>query len=187
VASNRFYSHNGRAGILRRGAAIVIDTVIIAIVVVPLGYALQQVISDAIGNDDAGQGAGWLSASSVSLLLYLTYFTLLEARGGATLGKKLLGLRVRRRLGGDINLRDSVIRNVLRVVDGFPFVFVPGIPPLYFLGATVILTSEHRQRVGDWAAETVVMLSSYAEPAPRSHAQRPPTTAPATARRRRKK
>lgn len=168
---------------LRRGVALVIDTLIVAIVVVPLGYGIQQVVSDAIHD-----GAAWLSASSVALLLYLGYFTLFESRGGKTVGKKLLGMHVRKRVGGSITMRESVTRNVLRVIDGFPFVFVPGVPPFYFAGATFMLITEHGQRLGDWAADTVVVMTAHdleKEPArPRTGAHpRPPTPTPARRRR----
>jgi len=153
VSSNRFYTHHERAGMLRRAVALTIDSLIIAVVVVPLWYGIERAISGAISGARY-DGAGWLSASSVSLLLYLGYFTLFEGWRAATPGKMLLGMQVRRRLGGELTMRDSVIRNVLRVIDGFPFVFVPGVPPFYLAGATFILVTQHGQRLGDWCADT---------------------------------
>jgi uncharacterized RDD family membrane protein YckC len=141
-------------------AALAIDTVIVAVVVVPIGFVIQKYLED-LTND----GVGWLSASSVAMLLYLGYFTILEGLRGATVGKRLLSLRVQRLHGGQCTMRESLIRNAMRVVDGFPFFFAPGVPPLYLAGGIFIMYSPHRQRLGDWAAETVVVLAHAAEPA----------------------
>jgi hypothetical protein len=62
-------------------------------------------------------------------------------------------------------MRESLIRNSLRVIDGFPFFFAPGVPPLYLAGGVFIMYSRHRQRLGDWAADTVVVLAHASEPA----------------------
>ncbi len=155
-----FYSRGNRAGIGRRMAALAIDTLIVAVVVVPIGYVIQRVLED-LTND----GVGWMSASSLSMLLYLAYFTLLEGQSGATVGKRMLSLRVQRLHGGQCTMRESLIRNSLRVIDGFPFFFAPGVPPLYLAGGVFIMYSPHRQRIGDWAADTVVVLSRASEPA----------------------
>lgn len=89
------------------------------------------------------------------LVTYLTilflYHTLLEGTKGVTVGKWLVGIKVVNTDLGDIKMYNSAIRNVLRLVDAFPF-FVP-----YALGVIVIQRSEHRQRVGDIVAHTVVI------------------------------
>jgi uncharacterized RDD family membrane protein YckC len=133
-------------------AALAIDTVIVAVVVVPIGFVIQKYLED-LTND----GVGWLSASSVAMIL--------EGLRGATVGKRLLSLRVQRLHGGQCTMRESLIRNAMRVVDGFPFFFAPGVPPLYLAGGIFIMYSPHRQRLGDWAAETVVVLAHATEPA----------------------
>ncbi|HEX5166985.1 MAG TPA: RDD family protein, partial [Thermomicrobiales bacterium] len=151
-----------RAGIGRRMAALMIDSVIVAIVVVPIGFLIQQSLENL-----TNEGVGWLSASSVAMLLYIAYFTLLEGQSGATFGKRLLSLRVQRLHGGQCTMRESLIRNALRVIDGFPFFFAPGVPPLYLAGGVFIMYSPHRQRLGDWAADTVVVLAHATEPVQR--------------------
>jgi uncharacterized RDD family membrane protein YckC len=50
----------------------------------------------------------------------------------------------------------SIIRNLLRIVDGFFF---------YLVGAIVVWVSKGRQRLGDMAAHTLVVKTA-AEPAP---------------------
>ena len=154
-----FYSHGRLSGIGRRMAALAVDTVVVAVFVVPVGYAIQRLLRDVWF-----KGVDWLSASSVAMLLYLAYFTLLGGRGGATVGKWLLGLRVQDAHGGPCTMRASLIRNVMRVVDGFPFFFAPGVPPLYLIGGVMMLYTPRRQRLGDWAAETVVVLATAPQP-----------------------
>ncbi len=89
------------------------------------------------------------------LVTYLTilflYHTLLEGMKGVTVGKWLVGIKVVKEDLRDVNIYNSAIRNVLRIVDAFPF-FAP-----YLLGVIVIERRENRQRVGDLLAHTVVI------------------------------
>lgn len=81
-------------------------------------------------------------------LLTILYFIVLEATRGATLGKMALGLRVVKLDGSPISWQESIIRNLLRVVDGL---FA------YLVGAILVWTSPLRQRLGDRVAGTVVV------------------------------
>ena len=83
-------------------------------------------------------------------LLSILYFIVMEATQGATLGKMALGLRVVKVDGSPISWRESIIRNLLRIVDGL---FA------YLVGAILIWNSPLRQRLGDRAAGTVVVRS----------------------------
>jgi len=73
----------------------------------------------------------------------------MEATQGATLGKKALGLKVVK-IGNTspIGWSASIIRNLLRIVDGL---FA------YLIGALIIWTSPLKQRLGDKAARTLVI------------------------------
>ncbi|MDH3973154.1 MAG: RDD family protein [Deltaproteobacteria bacterium] len=68
---------------------------------------------------------------------------------GQTIGKRLLRLRVMDVRG--LRLRESqvIIRNILRFVDSLPL--------FYFIGGTVCLFSRRAQRLGDLAANTIVV------------------------------
>jgi uncharacterized RDD family membrane protein YckC len=88
----------------------------------------------------------------VPLLITLAYFVLLEGAFGATVGKLVLGIRVRSLDGTRIGFGAAAIRNLARVVDGFPYV----IP--YLVGAIAVSRSETDQRLGDRWAKTVVVL-----------------------------
>jgi uncharacterized RDD family membrane protein YckC len=52
-------------------------------------------------------------------LVYLGYFTIIEAAYGTTPGKTVLNLRVVGVGGGSISWQQSALRNILRVVDFF--------------------------------------------------------------------
>jgi uncharacterized RDD family membrane protein YckC len=73
----------------------------------------------------------------------------LEAVMGGTLGKMLLGIRIVTLDGSRIGWGASIIRNLLRIIDGLPFA--------YILGAILIWTSPHKQRLGDRVAHTVAV------------------------------
>jgi uncharacterized RDD family membrane protein YckC len=88
--------------------------------------------------------------------------------GGATPGKRALGLMVLQEDGTPVRLSASLTRNLLRAIDFFPF--------CYGVGLTVMLLDRDFRRLGDIAAGTVVV---YREPATR-HAAVPeaPPAAP---------
>ena len=68
---------------------------------------------------------------------------------GQTPGKRALGLRVMDARGLRLDLRQVVIRNLLRAVDG--------LPALYLVGGTACFFTARAQRLGDLAADTVVV------------------------------
>ncbi len=88
------------------------------------------------------------------VLLQLTiewgYFLFFElTTGGRSPGKALLGLRVLRDGGEPIDLRASLLRNLLRLVDA--------LPANYLVGLTAMVLSSEGKRLGDLAAGTVVV------------------------------
>jgi len=68
---------------------------------------------------------------------------------GQTLGKRLLRLRVVDEQGLRLQFSQVVIRNLLRVVDSLPL--------LYMVGGVACLVSGKSQRLGDIAASTIVV------------------------------
>jgi uncharacterized RDD family membrane protein YckC len=76
---------------------------------------------------------------------------------GQTLGKRLLRLRVMDEQGLRLKFSQIVIRNLLRFVDS--------LPALYLVGGLACLLNRRAQRLGDFAANTVVVWSPrIAEP-----------------------
>src|SRR5207245_615376 len=95
-----------------------------------------------------GSSAGGALAGLLSLAITLGYFIMMEGQRGATVGKMALGLRVVNMDGTPITMNQSVIRNLLRIVDAL---FV------YLVAAILIWNSPLKQRLGDRVAKTMVI------------------------------
>jgi uncharacterized RDD family membrane protein YckC len=72
---------------------------------------------------------------------------------GQTLGKKLLQLRVMDEQGLRLQFSQIVIRNLLRFIDS--------LPALYLVGGLVCLFNKRAQRLGDFAANTIVVWTPH--------------------------
>src|SRR5580698_5978963 len=68
---------------------------------------------------------------------------------GQTVGKRLMGLRVVDSQGLRLEPSQVIVRNLMRVLDT--------LPALYLVGGVACVFSRHRQRLGDLAAGTVVV------------------------------
>jgi uncharacterized RDD family membrane protein YckC len=101
--------------------------------------------------------ANWLDPSVGSAVSILLYFILSMGYGvlfewlwrGQTPGKRLLRLRVIDLHGLRLQFSQVAIRNLLRAVDM--------LPAFYFVGGAVSLFSPYCQRLGDIAANTIVI------------------------------
>lgn len=131
-------------GLGRRFVAWLIDVLITGLAWVPFAEV------------ESGEGfysiswQGWDVA--VPALIAFAYLVVLEGVAGATIGKVVVGIRVRGLDGSRIGLGAAAIRNLARAVDAFPYV----IP--YLVGAISVSRSETKQRLGDRWAKTVVVL-----------------------------
>lgn len=83
------------------------------------------------------------------VITIIVYFTFFEALFGATPGKGLLRLHVVNLDGGRPSIRALLTRNVFRLVDALPL--------LYIVGGLVAQSTMHEQRVGDIIAGTTVV------------------------------
>lgn len=102
------------------------------------------------GTHTAGFHLGLGGLLVVSLFGFV-YYVGCEVLLGGTLGKRALGLRVVNEEGGQITWGASLLRNLMRIVDGLFFGLV---------GASAIWTSPTQQRFGDQAAHTYVVRNS---------------------------
>ncbi len=123
-----------------RAGALIIDYIILGVVFGILGFIFGLFSQNA-------QNASGVVYLLLAILSFV-YFIVMEAMWGATLGKMLLRLRVVKTDGSPISWSESVIRNLLRIIDGLFD---------YLVGAILIWTSPLRQRLGDRAAKTVVV------------------------------
>jgi uncharacterized RDD family membrane protein YckC len=129
------------AGIGSRFMALALD-VVLQYVLLAAVVGLAVFVLGGVAGDIAFLAGG--------LLILLGYDVLFEVLGGGrTLGKRAAGLRVVLDSGAPIGLRASLIRNVLRLVEGNALMYVPAM-------VSVLLTRDN-QRLGDLAAGTLVV------------------------------
>ena len=138
------------AGVARRAAAIIVDGVVLAVAFWAIGLVIGALTGGLVSGGFELTGIPALVAMLAYLGVGFGYFIGLEARYGRTLGKRLLGLRVVSEDGTPITMGASVVRNVVRIVDGLF---------LYAVGAVAMLVSGKNQRLGDHVADTVVVRS----------------------------
>jgi uncharacterized RDD family membrane protein YckC len=151
-------------GVGRRLLAFVIDVVILLVIQywitnLILGKYFPSGGAAQVGNDPGVRYVDNLSHMEPSavltlvipIIVFFAYYIVMEALLGATVGKWILGIRVVSLDGSSIGLGKAVVRNLLRIVDQFPY----AIP--YLLGAILTWTSSRKQRLGDRVARTVVV------------------------------
>jgi hypothetical protein len=108
-------------------------------------------ITGVLGQDFA-QAAGVLGY----FVLSTGYGIALEWRfRGQTLGKRVLGLRVMDAQGLRLEFSQIVIRNLLRAIDLLPV--------FYLVGGMVAVFTRNSQRLGDLAANTIVVRNPRIE------------------------
>jgi uncharacterized RDD family membrane protein YckC len=137
------------AGPLTRCLAWLIDFLVISVVT----WAASSVLSLV----------GLVSANIAATVLTLSYFALSLGYGiffewawrGQTIGKKLLRLRVVDAEGMQLHFDQIMTRNLLRFIDM--------LPAFYFVGGTACVLNRKCQRLGDIAANTVVIRTPVIE------------------------
>ena len=139
------------AGIGSRFIALLVDYLIW----VPSAYLLERLfehfIYPVISSYSKASGQ-WAFAiySLLTFLIFWGYFTLFEAFwNGRTPGKRIARIRVIQRSGRAIGFFESMARNLVRVVDQFPF--------FYAVGVIAMFVTKQHQRLGDLAAGTLVV------------------------------
>ena len=85
------------------------------------------------------------------LIGYYGYFALLEGTKGQTIGKMFMHIKVLKEDRSQCDLFAAIIRNLLRIIDG--------LPGIYIIGIISISMSDKSQRIGDRIAKTVVVKS----------------------------
>ncbi len=127
------------AGLARRFWAFLIDLLLISGAVGSVAL-ICRFLPDALSS---------LLLPTVSFALFWGYHVWWEVRHeGQSIGKRVLGLRVVDTRGLPVSLQQSMVRNVVRVIDTMP---AAGI------GMICALLDPHHRRIGDLLAETVVV------------------------------
>ncbi len=144
-------------GVGSRFLASLLDALIqagVALVLLLAAVPAGAMLSDKIGFVPLFTGlVGGLMGAFLLLLfalLFLGYKPFYELIwNGQTPGKRWVGIRVVSRSGMPVRFHQVLIRNLLRPVDMLPI--------YYGVGLICVLVSGHRQRLGDMAADTVVV------------------------------
>lgn len=131
--------HLTAAGFGRRFAAFLIDLLLIGGVTGALSM-FTRLLPEAVSV---------IITATAGFLITWGYHVYFEvAKGGQSPGKRLLSLRVVDARGLPIDLRQSLVRNVVRALDMIP---------LGGVGVATCLLDRHRRRMGDLAAGTLVV------------------------------
>ncbi|GGG93073.1 RDD family protein [Silvibacterium dinghuense] len=143
------------AGVGSRFLALFTDCVVQAVVYLIIVLVFVLLVS-AAPKTPAGQmshsGEKWLIAILILIhfLMYWGYFALFEAFwNGQTPGKRLCKLRVIQDSGRQITFFESMTRNLIRIVD-----MLPG---MYLVGVVAMVSNRQHKRLGDMAAGTLVV------------------------------
>jgi uncharacterized RDD family membrane protein YckC len=162
-----------RRALPRRLLALFVDTVVISLLdaIINGAFGVTRVTSGVATTMGSGGFTSFTTQTTVDwvwlAVVWVTYYAVFEGLFGATLGKRAAGVRVTDLNGHRISRQASIVRNLARLIDVLPFV--------YLLGGVLTLATQQHQRLGDRIAGTVVV--------PAEAAVDPPL--PSTVRRRR--
>jgi uncharacterized RDD family membrane protein YckC len=142
------------AGIGSRFLAALVDTLLItllqSLVILILFLFLNALFDFSL--DDLGDLGSWLFAAAglLAFTFYWGYYIFFEMIwNGQSPGKRWVGLRVLRADGTPVTLSESIIRNLVRLVDF--------LPAYYGIGVITMFIDERSRRLGDLAAGTLVV------------------------------
>ncbi|PTM58806.1 RDD family protein [Desmospora activa] len=149
------------AGLGTRILALLLDWMILSFVLGVLGYIalLFFALLESMGSPlwmSIIAGIGFVLAVFIPQLYYILMETFFH---GQTLGKKVLGIRVVTDRGTAPGFFAIFLRNVLRVVDSLPL--------LYVVGISAVFINSHAKRLGDLAAGTIVVRQEEESRLPR--------------------
>ncbi|HUY97495.1 MAG TPA: RDD family protein [Verrucomicrobiae bacterium] len=136
------------AGIGSRFLAACLDTLVILLIEAVLIFAVVALITPASHPGVAGPILIVLVV--VASLVPIAYYVVWElTSGGRSLGKIACGLRVVRLDGVPVGGGESLVRNIVRLLDFLPVA--------YGVGVVTMFTARSSRRLGDLAAGTVVI------------------------------
>ena len=145
------------AGIGSRFLAALVDTILIGILqvlVIVVAFTLAKVLLPAGATDLDGDNPflAWMigAAGLISFGFLWGYYIFFEMLwNGQSPGKRRAKLRVIRADGTPITLTESIIRNLVRLIDFLPL--------YYGVGVVTMFVNDQSRRLGDFAAGTLVV------------------------------
>ncbi|MEN6355646.1 MAG: RDD family protein [Armatimonadota bacterium] len=135
------------AGLASRAGAAIIDLLL-------QGLLILVVMSVRVLLSEYGKwpGTSWANAllAIASFVMWYGYYVYFEtAWNGQSPGKRYARMRTIREGGMPIDFASAAVRNLVRIVD-----MIPGI---YLVGLISVLSSNRNKRLGDFAAGTLVV------------------------------
>lgn len=144
------------AGIGSRFVAALLDLLIVGAFFMAELIVLVMIGAAAAASPASGKlseaGGKWLMAFVIfiNFAIFWGYFASFEAYWkGRTPGKRVMKLRVIKDSGRQITFFESLARNLVRVVDY--------LPSMYLIGVITMLCNKQNQRLGDLVAGTLVV------------------------------
>ena len=130
------------AGLGSRFVALLVDFLL-------QGFAFAGLVVLLVVTATGGYAAAAIVAVAIFALLFAYPVAFELGAGGRTPGKRWSSLRVVGDDGSPVTFRASALRNVLRLVDI--------LPAMYLVGTVAIFATRNNQRLGDIAAGTLVV------------------------------
>lgn len=128
--------------------AVILDSILIGAAFAVIGMSIASRLGGVTETGFSMEGKPAIIALGLTIIFGFIYYWVLEGLLGATLGKAIIGIKVIKKDGTRCDLRSSLIRNLVRIID---------IIGVYLVGFFVALFSKSRQRLGDHLANTVVV------------------------------
>ncbi len=151
------------AGLGSRFVAVLLDSLILGAFFLVEVLALVLISSAGAMSPAAGKLADTAGKWFAALVIFANfcviwgYFALFEAYWhGQTPGKRMMKLRVIKDSGRQITMFEALARNLMRVVDY--------LPSMYLVGVVAMLCNKRNQRLGDLVAGTIVVHERLDEP-----------------------
>jgi uncharacterized RDD family membrane protein YckC len=139
------------AGPGSRSYAFIIDWHIRIVLALACFFVATFVVTGSWFGEPEDYDANLLWIVAPGTIIYFFYHPILEiAMRGRTPGKRIAGVRLVTREGDIPGIGALLLRNVFRVLDSLPGV--------YLVGLLTVMFTQHHVRVGDLAAGTVLVL-----------------------------
>lgn len=135
-----------------RGVAVMIDTLIQNLFIGVIAVIIVLISDYISGNIFQAEDNTFYIILGISLIFFIQfgYFVCFEYfMKGMTPGKKIIGLRVIMANGEPVSFTACLIRNFIRIAD-----MLPG---MYGIGIVSVILSKRFMRIGDFAANTIVV------------------------------
>ena len=141
------------SGIGSRFLAAIVDTILILLLQAIVNIPVLLLVSLLLGSMDDESVVLLTSVALLSLVAFAFfwgYYIFFEIFwNGQSPGKRLVGLRVIRTDGTPITLVESIVRNLIRLIDFLPV--------YYGIGIVTMFINQQSRRLGDLAAGTLVV------------------------------